>query len=101
LSRGVYHRRVDANHGEIVKALRQCGASVLSLASVGHGCPDVAVGFQGKNYFLEIKDSSKVKSKQALTDLEMEFHVAWRGQVATVTSVEEALAVIRIEEVKA
>lgn len=100
MSRGVFHRRVDANHVEIVKALRQCGASVVSLATVGRGCPDLLVGHQGRNWLIEVKDGSKSESRRALTDLEREWHADWRGQVVTVTSVEEALAVIRIEECK-
>lgn len=46
MSRGMYHKRVDANHSQIVKALRQCGVSVLSLAPVGHGCPDLLIGIE-------------------------------------------------------
>ncbi len=32
--------RTDSNHTEIVKALRKCGALVLSLANLGKGAPD-------------------------------------------------------------
>ena len=40
--------RTDSNHEEIVKALRAVGATVQSLAGVGHGVPDLLVGYQGK-----------------------------------------------------
>ena len=36
--------RVDQNHVEIVKALRDHGAFVVSLATVGKGVPDLLVG---------------------------------------------------------
>ena len=39
--------RIDRNQPEIVKALRQVGAHVTSLAAVGDGVPDLLVGFQG------------------------------------------------------
>ncbi len=35
--------RVDKNHGEIIAAYRQLGYLVLSLAQMGHGCPDALV----------------------------------------------------------
>ena len=48
--------KVDANHSTIVKALRDVGATVLSLASMGHGCPDLVIGKDGKNWLVEVKD---------------------------------------------
>lgn len=33
--------KVDANHGEVMDALRKSGHLVLSLAAVGSGCPDI------------------------------------------------------------
>lgn len=38
--------RVDANQPEIVRALRDIGASVVSLANVGQGCGDILVGYK-------------------------------------------------------
>lgn len=35
--------RVDANHAEIVAALRDRGCLVQSLAALGHGVPDLLV----------------------------------------------------------
>ena len=40
--------KTDANHADIVDALRRVGASVVSLASVGNGVPDLLVGFNGR-----------------------------------------------------
>ena len=39
--------RVDSNHIEIVKAFRKLGCSVLSLASLGKGVPDLLVAVHG------------------------------------------------------
>ena len=83
--------KIDANQTEIVKALRQVGASVQSLASTGKGCPDLLVGFRGVNWLLEIKDGQKVKSARKLTDDQVVWHQTWRGKVYIVESVDQAL----------
>ena len=86
--------KVDANQAEIVQALRQIGAVVQSLAAVGNGCPDLLVGFRGKNWLLEIKDGNKPPSAQALTPHQVEWHRVWAGHVVVVNSVESAIAAI-------
>lgn len=86
--------RVDANQPEIVKALRSVGATVEHLHAVGKGCPDISVGWRGVNYFLEIKDGAKPPSKRELTPAQKDWHAGWKGQVAVVCNVDEALAAI-------
>ncbi|MEQ1067238.1 hypothetical protein ABLB96_15100 [Acinetobacter sp. XH1741] len=86
--------KVDANQTEIVKALRQVGASVQSLASTGKGCPDLLVGFRGTNYLMEIKDGQKVKSARKLTPDQIEWHESWRGKIYVIESTDQALEVI-------
>ena len=86
--------KVDANQTEIVKALRQVGASVQSLAATGKGVPDLLVGFRGKNLLLEVKDGDKVKSARKLTADQVEWHQGWRGHVAVVESVEQAIKIL-------
>lgn len=85
---------VDANQSEIVEALRKAGASVQPLHGVGMGCPDLLIGFRGTNLLLEVKDGDKVPSARKLTEWQEKWHMVWEGQVATVTSAEEALAVL-------
>ena len=80
-----------------MSALRAAGASVQSLASVGKGCPDLAVGFRGVNYFLEVKDGSLSPSRRQLTDDQKDWHGSWRGNVVNVNSVDEALKAIGVE----
>lgn len=87
---------VDRNQSEIVKDLRKLGCTVQHLHMVGAGCPDIAVGWQGKTYLLEIKDGSQPPSKRALTEPEEIWHRDWRGHVATVTNIQEALEAIGI-----
>lgn len=87
--------KVDANQADIVKALRQAGASVLCLHRVGQGCPDLLVGKNEVNLLMEIKDGSLPASWRTLSPDEAEFFTTWRGQVKLVKSVEEALEVLR------
>lgn len=83
--------KVDTNQKEIVDALRKAGATVQSLATVGKGCPDIVVGYRGKNMLMEIKRNDVPPSQQKLTADELAWHEAWRGMVAIVKSPEEAL----------
>lgn len=88
--------RIDRNQPEIVKALRQDGASVQSLADLGNGCPDILVGIRGQNHVLEIKDGLLPPSGRALTIDEKIWHTCWLGSVKTVESVEEAFKAVGI-----
>ena len=83
--------KVDDNQAEIVAALRRAGCSVCILSGVGNGCPDLAVGLRGVTYLLEVKDGSKCPSKRRLTAGEQQWHEKWRGHVAVVNSVDDAL----------
>ena len=88
--------KIDANQPLIVRALRDAGASVLHLHELGHGCPDILVGKDGRNVLMEIKDPCRKPSERKLTDDEQEFHGLWRGQVKVVETAEEALRLIEI-----
>ena len=81
--------RVDANHGEIVQALRQVGASVQSLAKVGDGCPDLVVHFRKHTYLLELKTA-----KGKLRPQQVAWQEKWDGPVHVARSVDEALKAI-------
>ena len=86
--------KVDRNQPAIVEELRGAGASVLLLHQVGHGCPDVLIGWRGVNLLVEIKsDVGK------LTDDEREFFDTWRGQVTIVRTVEDARRLLEDMEV--
>jgi len=81
--------RTDANQKEIVVALRKAGATVHHLHTVGGGCPDLVVGYQGVNYLMEIKTKTG-----KLTPREQEFFDLWAGRCVVVRSAERALNVI-------
>ena len=86
--------RIDDNQPAIVAALRGIGATAQFMHRLGQGCPDLLVGFRGVNYVLELKDGRKPPSARELTPAEREWHAAWRGQVATVYSIEDAFRVV-------
>lgn len=86
--------RTDKNQTEIVKMARSFGASVQHLHTIGKGCPDILVGFRGKNFLWEIKDGSKPPSKQKLTRDEMDWHYAWQGSVQIITCVDDVIAIL-------
>lgn len=84
--------RTDMNQRDLVLALRQIGATVQSLASVGKGCPDLLVGVPNRghlspgrlNFLLEVKNPEQVPSHRRLNEHETEWHSTWRGQVSVV-----------------
>lgn len=88
--------RIDANQPAIVKALRDMGATVQSLAAVGKGCPDLLVGAHGFNLVFEVKDGSKMPSSRKLTPMEIEWFDSWEGQVEVVETPERALEIVRL-----
>jgi hypothetical protein len=77
----------------VVKALRDFGVLVKSLAGVGDGCADLLVAYRGKLAMLEVKDGSRVPSERRLTKAEAEFVATWPS-VYVVTSPEEAVQVV-------
>lgn len=81
--------KVDGNQGEIVDQLRQIGATVQSMASVGDGCPDLLVGLNGRNYVFEVKEAGKgLRPRQVL------WFGEWKGQADVVTCLADCLEVI-------
>lgn len=89
-----HHPRTDTNQTAITKALKAAGATVLSLAAMGKGCPDLLVGYHGANLLVEVKDGAKVPSRRKLTADQVQWHADWRGQVCVVTSVKQALELL-------
>lgn len=86
-------KRVDANQTEIVAALRGVGASVLSLASVGKGCPDLLVRYAPRAWFGDGLYLLEVKTEKGrLTPDQVEFHRCW--PVTVVYNVNEALRAV-------
>jgi Holliday junction resolvase len=82
------YARIDTNHREIVAALRLAGATVVSLASMKHGCPDLLVGYGNETMLMEVKKDEKAK----FTADQLKFIANWRGgAISRVDSPESAL----------
>jgi len=86
--------RIDENQPGIVKALNDLGASVQLLHAVGGGCPDLLIGWKGKNYLVEIKNQRKPKGDQQLTPAQVYWHNGWTGQKAIARTIEEVILII-------
>ena len=91
----------DANHKAIVGALKAIGASVVDLAACGGGVPDLLVGYGTRNVLLEVKRPGVAGRKRGqvqndTNDKQAKFRDAWRGQTATVESIEQAFTAIGI-----
>lgn len=88
--------RVDGNHSEIIKALRQIGASVADTSRMGQGFPDLVCGFRGNNFLIEVKNDKQPPSKRQLTADEKRFHDGWCGSVHVVESAEQAIKLVTL-----
>lgn len=91
---GIHKRRVDANQGALNKLARAMGCSVWVTSDCGEGAPDAVWGIHGVNLMIEIKDGAKPPSRRLLTHSEIDFHAKWKGQIAIVSTIEEAAALI-------
>lgn len=87
------YKRTDDNQAAIVKALRDAGAGVESLASIGGGCPDLLVSYYDGMYLMEVKAWFYGR----LTKPQRAWIAKWKARVHIVRNVEQALAVIGIE----
>lgn len=84
-------KRVDSNQAEIVKALRDFGCTVQCLHMVGHGCPDLLVGYKGIDIPMEIKVGNA-----KLTAAEQEWQEHWAGNVVIARTPGHAVEIVRL-----
>jgi Holliday junction resolvase len=82
--------KVDANHVQVVEALRSAGATVQSLAGVGKGVPDLLVGYRQTTLLMEVKDGQKSPSQRKLTEDQLKWHREWNGGTLAVVDGPEA-----------
>lgn len=86
--------KVDTNQAAVVSVLRQMGCSVLSLANLGKGVPDLLVSRCGKLILVEVKDGEKSPSGRKLTPDQCEFKMKWNSEIYIVTSEKEAVDLV-------
>ena len=84
-------KRVDQNHREIVRALRQVpGMMVFSLHTLGGGIPDLCCGYRGVTALVEVKTE-----KGKLNALQQQWHAAWEGRpVAVIRNTDDVARLI-------
>ena len=82
--------KVDANHAQIVDCFKKLGCSVLSLAAVGRGVPDLLVAINGITWLVEVKSG---KSKENL--LQTEWAENWLGARALVRDTQGVETVVK------
>ena len=83
--------KIDKNHPEVVEAFRKLGASVLSLAPLGRGIPDLLVAIGGVTWLIEIKSK---KGKE--NDLQLEWAENWKGARAVVRDTQGVETVVKL-----
>ena len=86
-------KRVDKNHPELVRALRDAGCTVVSLADLGNprGCPDLLAGYRGLTILVEVKGA-----KGKLNALQQDWHDRWTGSpVVVIRSVDDVETLIQ------
>jgi hypothetical protein len=91
-------KRTDHNQAEIIQALRGIGASVQDLSQLGRGVPDLLVGYKERNYLIEIKNCDDRAPR--LTESEESWIRQWRGQVAVITTIEDAITIVQDVELE-
>lgn len=89
-------RKIDANHPEIVAALKKIGCHVLELSAVGGGVPDLVVWRRDGVTALLVEIKNPV-AKGKLNKLQETWHAAWTGaKPLVIESVDQALSVFGV-----
>jgi Holliday junction resolvase len=86
--------RIDQNQKEIVDGLRKAGASVALLSNAGGGIPDLLVGYDNKNFLIEVKSTVTNYGRNGLNKMQEEWHAKWKGHVSVVNTLEEAMKIV-------
>ena len=90
-----YIKKVDKNQKDVVKALRDYGAQVILLHTVGSGIPDLMVCYADQTILIEVKDGPDKK----LTPQQITLFANWKGgPLHRVNSVQEAIEVLKLYE---
>lgn len=86
LAGDIMAKRTDSNQAQIVEVLRQVGASVQSLHTLGRGVPDLLVAYQGQTFLIECKTETG-----ELTKYQKKWINTWQAPVIIAHTADEAL----------
>lgn len=90
-----YGAKKDANHGEIVAALKAHGVSVIDTSGLGGGFPDLICGFSGLTLLVEIKNPKTSYGRRGLNSNQAKWKQEWTGgPYSVVSSVESAIRAV-------
>jgi Holliday junction resolvase len=90
-----FAKKVDKNQNDVVKALRDYGADVFLLHTVGGGIPDLLVCYEEQTILIEVKDGEDKK----LTPQQVTLFESWKGgPLHRVNSVQNAIEVLKLYE---
>ena len=97
---GLTTNKVDANHAQVRDELREIlyDATVHDMSAAKNGFPDLCVGWRRMNWLFEVKPKAR---RTRLTNAQVKFHKNWQGQVHTVSSAAEAIAIMLREVCRA
>jgi len=92
-----YGAKKDANHHEIVDALKAAGGYVIDMSHVGGGFPDLIVGAHQKTILVEIKNPKTAYGKRGLNKNQIKWKEKWLGgPYCVIDSVEAATRAIKM-----
>jgi len=92
-----YACKVDANHKEIVDAMKELGASIIDTSRLGKGMPDVIVGFRGQTILMEIKNPKTQYGRKGLNENQRKWAEGWSGgPLSIVDGVDAALRALGV-----
>lgn len=86
--------KIDNIQPQIVQTFELAGFSVLLLAGVGKGCPDLLIANAwNRTALIEVK-SGNARTKKSTKKRQDDFRSRWKGNVFTVRNVDDAVQVI-------
>jgi endogenous inhibitor of DNA gyrase (YacG/DUF329 family) len=74
-----YGAKKDANHDDVVSALKGVGACVIDMSNVGRGFPDLIVGFDGLTILVEVKNPKTSYGRKGLNKNQVKWKEMWSG----------------------
>lgn len=91
-----FRARRDANHKEIVAALRMMpDVSYIDTAELGGGFADLVVGRRGQTFLLEVKNPTTPYGRQGFSKSQRAWNARWKGSLPIlVRNTAEALEAI-------
>ena len=93
--------RTDANHKQIVDALKAYGVSVIDTSKLGAGYPDLTLGHAEQTLLMEVKNPATAYGRKGLNQNQKTWREKWNGGAyCVVDSIEAAIRAVKALESK-